>query len=151
MDSGQLIWITIAIVVALVIVGLVVFFGRKGKLKADRHRAAEMRQTAKTHELGAREGEAKAARAEADAKQAEVDAERLRREAHDRQEDARTVREDSQKRVRDADELDPDVHGGERPDARTGQGQPGPGSDVPAQGQSSRQQGGPEDPRGPRP
>jgi hypothetical protein len=158
MNSGQLIWIIIVIVVALVLVGLVVFFGRKRKLNADRGRAVEMRQQAETDELGAREGEAKAARAEADAQQAEVDAERLRREARDRQEDARTVREGSQERVREADQLDPDVDAGGRRDAQTGEGRPGPdggagqpaqgtgpGSDISGDGRSSRNQGGPED------
>jgi preprotein translocase subunit SecF len=161
MDSGQLIWIVI--VVALVIVGLVVFFGRKRKLKADRRRGVEMRQEAETDDLGAREGEAKAARAEADAQQAEVDAERLRREARDGQEDARTVREASQEQVREADELDPDVDAGGRRDAQAGEGQPrpdggasqpgrpaqgtGPESEISGDGQSSRHQGGPEDPR----
>jgi flagellar biosynthesis/type III secretory pathway M-ring protein FliF/YscJ len=126
MDSGQLLWIIIVIVVALVIVGLVVFFGRKGKLKADRRRAGAMREKAETDELGARESEAKAARAEADAQQAEVDAERLRREAREGQEEARTVREASQERVREADDLDPDVDAGGRRDAQAGEGQPGP-------------------------
>ena len=125
MDSGQLIWIVV-IVVALVIVGLVVFLGRKRKLNADRHRAGEIRKQAETDELGAREGEAKAARAEKDAQQAEVDAKRLRREAREGQEDARTVREGSQERVRKADEMDPDVDAGERRDAQTGEGQPRP-------------------------
>jgi flagellar biosynthesis/type III secretory pathway M-ring protein FliF/YscJ len=125
-NSGQLVWIVVVIVVALVIVGLVVFSGRKRKLKADRRRAAEMRQQAETDELGAREGEAKAARAEADAQQAEVDTERLRREARDRQEEAQTVREGSQERVREADELDPtiDARGGR--DSQAGENRPGP-------------------------
>jgi flagellar biosynthesis/type III secretory pathway M-ring protein FliF/YscJ len=130
MDSGQLIWIIIVIVVALVIAGLVVFFGRKRKLTADRRRAVEMRQEAETDELGAREGEAKAARAEADAQQANVDAERLRREARDGQEEARTVREASQARVREANDLDPDVDAGGRRDAQAGEGQQGPDGDA---------------------
>lgn len=139
MDSGQLLWIIIVVVVALAIVGLVVFFGRKRKLKADRHRAVEMRQEAETAELGAREGEAKAARAEADAQQAEVDAERLRREARDGQEEARTVREGSQARVREADELDPDVDAGGRRDGQPAEDEQGPDGgarqpDRPAQG-----------------
>ena len=165
MDSGQLVWIiVVVIVVALAVVGLVVFFGRKRKLNADRRQAVEMRQQAETDELGAREGEAKAARAEADAQQAEVDAERLRREARDRQKEARTVREGSQERVREADQLDPDVDAGGRRDAQTGEGRPGPdgpdgpdggpgrpaqetgpGSDISGDGQSSRNPGGPED------
>ena len=73
----------IIIVGALVIVGLVVFFGRKRRLKAERHRAIEMRQEAETDELDAWEGEAKACRAEADVQQAEVDADRPRREVRD--------------------------------------------------------------------
>lgn len=80
---------------------MVVFFGRKRRLKAERHRAIEMRQEAETAELDAWEGEAEAARAEADVQQAEVDAERPRREALESQEDALTVREGMQERVRE--------------------------------------------------
>jgi FtsZ-interacting cell division protein ZipA len=108
-DSGQLVWIIIGVVVVLAIIAAAVYFNRKRKVDADRNRAAEMREKAKTDELGAREREAKAARAEADAKQAEVDAERLRRDARDKQQEAEGVRATSQEQLRKADELDPDV------------------------------------------
>jgi len=108
-DSGQLIGIIIGVVVVIAIVVAVTMFSRKRKVEANRNKAVEMREQAKTEEIGAREREAKAARAEADAKQAEVEAERLREEARERQQEAEHVRAGAQDQLRKADELDPDV------------------------------------------
>jgi len=108
-DSGQLIGIIIGVVVVIAIVVAVTMASRKRKEEANRNKAVEMREQAKTEEIGAREREAKAARAEADAKQAEVEAERLREEARERQQEAEHVRAGAQEQLRKADELDPDV------------------------------------------
>lgn len=108
-DSGQLIGIIIGVVVVIAIVVAVTMVSRKRKVEANRSKAVEMREQAKTEEIGAREREAKAARAEADAKQAEVEAERLREEARERQQEAEHVRAGAQEQLRKADELDPDV------------------------------------------
>jgi len=117
-DSGQLIWIIIGVIVVLAIIAVVVMLGRRRKVDANRNRAVEMREQAKADELGAKEREAKALRAEADAKQAEVESERLRAEARGTQQEAESVRADVEEKRRKADELDPDVRtpkGGDAP------------------------------------
>ncbi|WP_426976032.1 hypothetical protein ACQCSU_14760 [Pseudarthrobacter sp. O4] len=119
MDSGQLIGIIVGVIVVLAIIAVAVMLNRKRKVEANRSRAVEMREQAKTDEIGAREREAKGARAEADAKQAEVEAERLREEAHGRQSEAENVRAGAQEQLRKADELDPDVVTSERGDAES--------------------------------
>jgi FtsZ-interacting cell division protein ZipA len=108
-DSGQLIGIIVGVVVVIAIVVVAVMLNRRRKVEADRNKAVEMREQAKSEEIGAREREAQAARAEADAKQAEVEAERLREEARERQQEAEHVRAGAQEQLRKADELDPDV------------------------------------------
>jgi FtsZ-interacting cell division protein ZipA len=118
-DSGQLVWIIVGIVVVLAIVAVVINLSRKRKTVADRNRAAEMREKAEADQLAAREHEAKAARADADAKAAEVEAERLRRQALGTQQEAETVRAGAQEQLRKADEVDPDVVTGKHDDGRT--------------------------------
>ena len=108
-DSGQLIGLIIGVVVVIAIVVVVTMLSRKRKVEANRNKAVEMREQAKTEQIGAREREAQASRAEADAKQAEVEAERLREEASARQQEAEKVRAGAQEQLRKADELDPDV------------------------------------------
>ena len=108
-DSGQLIGIIIGVVVVLAIIVVATMLSRKRRVEANRTKAVEMREQAKTEQIGAREREAQAARAEADAKQAEVEAERLREEARGRQQEAEQVRAGAQEQLRKADELDPDV------------------------------------------
>ena len=83
---------------------------RKRKVEADRNRAAEMREQAKTDEIGAREREAKAARAEADA-QAGRSRGRAAAGGSPRHGSRRprSVRAGAQEQLRKADELDPDV------------------------------------------
>lgn len=114
MDSGQLVWIIIAIIVVLAIIALVVFLGRKRKIEAGRQKAAEIREQAREDEIAARDREAKAARAEADAQRADVEAQRLRERARAQQEEAEGVRASTQENLRKADELDPDVVSGSR-------------------------------------
>ena len=114
MDSGQLTGLIIGVVVVIAIAVVATMLSRKRKVEANRHKAAEIREQAKTDEIGAREREAKAARAEADAQQAEVEAERLREEARARQQEAEKVRAGTQEQLRKADELDPDGAATER-------------------------------------
>lgn len=108
MDSGQLIGLIIGVVVVIAVIVVVAMLSRKRKAEANRNKAGELREQAKTEEIGAREREAKAARAEADAQQAEVEAERLREDAGARQQEAGEVRASAQEQLRKADELDPD-------------------------------------------
>jgi FtsZ-interacting cell division protein ZipA len=131
-DSGQLIWIIIGVIVVLAIIAVVVVLGRRRKVDANRNRAVEMREQAKADELGAKEREAKALRAEADAKQAEVESERLRAEARGTQQEAESVRADVEEKRRKADELDPDVRttkGGDGP-SRTEAARGGTGEEL---------------------
>ncbi len=116
METSQLIWIIIGIVVVLAVIGLVVALGRKRRQarvehqkEKGRQQAAEIRQKAQDTELEAREREARAAMADAEAQRAEVEAERLRREASERQSDAQVLREETVNHSRKADELDPDI------------------------------------------
>lgn len=105
-------WIVLIVVIVVIVVGIVIvvsMMGRRGKVEADRQRAAELREAASRDELAAREREAKSARAAADAKQAEVDAERLRREADERERAAAAARDEQQDKLSRADDVDPDV------------------------------------------
>ncbi|GAA4036991.1 hypothetical protein GCM10023063_22390 [Arthrobacter methylotrophus] len=115
MDGQQLIWIVVAIVVIAVVIAIVVF-GRRAKTAADRKRAAQLREQARTDALGAHERRAEAARAEADAHRAESEAERLHNEAMKKQKDSERANEVSQDRLRRAAALDPD--GGDSPGRR---------------------------------
>lgn len=109
MTATQLIWIIVAIVVVLVILGLVLYFGRQKQGEVRRSRAQELRRSAQADALDAKDVEATAARADADAQRAEVDAQRLRMEAGGRHEQADTVRARSEEQTREAQRLDPDV------------------------------------------
>lgn len=98
----------------LLIIGLIVFLGRKRKQahvqekrREDHQRANQIREEAQAKDLEAREREAHATRASAEAQQAEVDAERLRQEADQRQSDAQGLRRETEERTRHADEIDP--------------------------------------------
>ncbi|WP_411734356.1 hypothetical protein [Paeniglutamicibacter sp.] len=109
MDSGQLVWTIVIIVVALVILGLVLFFVQRRKKEKDHERAETLRQSAVDDELNARESEAKAARAAADAKQAQVDADRLQEEARSQNADAQSARSSAHEQAKRAQSLDPDA------------------------------------------
>jgi len=108
-NATQLIWIIVAIVVVLVILGLVLYFGRQRQGEVHRARAQELRRSAQGDALEAQDVEAKAARADADAQQAEVDAQRLRMEAGGQHEQADTARARSEEQIRKAQSLDPEA------------------------------------------
>ncbi|MFF5794703.1 hypothetical protein ACFY5D_21880 [Paeniglutamicibacter sp. NPDC012692] len=109
LDSSQLAWTITIFVVVLIILGLLLFLGRRWKLTKDRERAESLRQSAAADELRARENEAAAARAEAEAKQAEVDAEHLREAARNQADEAEAARSRAQEQTMKAESLDPDV------------------------------------------
>ena len=60
MDTGQLIWLIVAIVILLAVLAVVLYFSRKRTLDAHRSQAAELRQKAQEDQLAARESEAEA-------------------------------------------------------------------------------------------
>ncbi|MGE2835988.1 hypothetical protein [Mycobacterium sp. SMC-4] len=118
------VWIIVAVVVALIVLGLVVFMAGKARHRrraeeADRirHEVAEDsrrvdRQAALAQEAEAR---ARAAQAEADAKAAE--AARLADTAASRRETADSAREHVNSRLTEADKLDPRVGNNKTDDA----------------------------------
>jgi predicted RNase H-like nuclease (RuvC/YqgF family) len=140
MDSSTVIWVIVAIVVALVVIAAAVALWRRTsarRLEGKRERAGELReQAAATHEgirkrqaeLDATEAQARQMRAEADRKQAE--AKRLEAELGDRRS---TLHEHVQRRddvLAQADEIDPDVErdadaGAEDADSTRSSGQHG--------------------------
>lgn len=145
MDSGQLTWTIILIVVVLAIIVLGLFFGRRWKHAKDHEKAENLRQGAAAEELNAREGQAKAARAAADAQQAEVDAERLRDEARIQTEEAQSAQSRAEEQAMKADSIDPEVEtetsGRHRTDA-TGAPEEQPGDpNQPEQPRTTRDDG----------
>ena len=109
MDTGQIIWIVVAVVVIAIVAAVVMTISRRRRLEQDRHRATELREEAKAHtgqvqhsDLEAREAEVEAERARLQAEQAEARANEARRDnLHD---EARV-----EDHVREADHVDPDT------------------------------------------
>jgi flagellar biosynthesis/type III secretory pathway M-ring protein FliF/YscJ len=119
MDSSNVIWLIVAIVVALIVIAALIALSKRMAARKDdqhRERAGELReQAAATHqgirkhqaEADAVDARAREMRAEADRKQAE--AKRLEAEAQDKRS---TLHEHVERRdevLRQADDLDPDV------------------------------------------
>lgn len=111
MDTGQIIWIIVGVVVLLVLLGLAVWIARKKQQTEHRHQAQELRQGAQAtvgsggmqqSELEAREARLEAERARVEAERADVRAAEV--EQGHLQEQARY-----EDQVREADRLDPDV------------------------------------------
>jgi hypothetical protein len=120
MDSSTVIWVLVAIVVALIVIAAVVALSKRAAIRKEekhRERAGELREqaaatqeTIRRHqaELDATEARAREMRAEADRKRAE--AARIEADLTDRRS---TVNEHVQRRgevLAEADEMDPDVH-----------------------------------------
>ncbi|WP_260759032.1 hypothetical protein [Mycobacterium sp. SMC-4] len=131
MDNS--VWIIVAVVVALIVLGLVVFLANKTRHRRRADEADRIRQEVAedSHRVDrqatlAQEAEAKAraAQAEADAKAAE--AARLADTAASRRDTLNSAREHIDSRLSEADKLDPRVGRDAGTGARTGQ--PGTGS-----------------------
>jgi hypothetical protein len=115
MDTAQLIWIIVAIIVVIAVVAIIAALGRKkaaaraeAQREADRRRAGELRETAQAADLQARERDAAAMKAQADAEQAQVEAEKLRLQAERHNADAESGHQQAQEHLRQAADLDPD-------------------------------------------
>ena len=116
MDSNNVVWIVVAVLVALVVIGLVVFAARKAGNKrrvqqADRIREEVDQESLRVEKRAAlleeTEAKARAAKAEADVKAAE--AARLADTAATHRNAVTSSREDLAARRDHADELDPRV------------------------------------------
>ena len=111
MSRTQSVWLVIAIIVLLAVIGLVVRMASRRKVEADRTRANELRAQGDRTRLHASEEEANAASADARARQARVEAEKLELEAEARARDARESRHLAEEHHQRAAELDPDMDG----------------------------------------
>lgn len=119
MDSSTVIWVLVAIVVALVVIaGAVALFrwGSERKVDRNRSRAGELREQAAATQEGIRRHQAEADEAAAKAREVRAEADRKRAEAQQLEADAKqkrsTLHEHVERRnetLREADELDPDV------------------------------------------
>ncbi|GAA2791601.1 hypothetical protein [Mycolicibacterium pallens] len=116
MASNNVVWIVIAVVVALIVIGALVWVGRKRQVSRRVAKADDIREEVRQDQLKLQHREAvaeetaakaRAAKAEADAKAAE--AARLEANAAKHREDATAHREDLDERARHADSLDPRV------------------------------------------
>lgn len=114
MDS--LIWVILAVVVVLVLIGILVSRSRKQRKATHRADAQELRTRAAEHDRDVRERGADAAEADAQARRARAEAderaaraERLEVEAERRGERLSDVEATRDEQLRRADELDPDV------------------------------------------
>lgn len=116
--NSTIVWI-VAIVVVLILLALVVVMVGKGKAnkrEGKRTEAADIRQDAATHERTVQRHEAEASEQEASARQAHAESDRqaataakLDLAAQERGERASATRTEQHERLRQADEIDPDV------------------------------------------
>jgi hypothetical protein len=140
MTTSTIIWIIVAVIVVIAIIGLVMSRSRGRRVEVQRAKAAEIRQEAAEHDQHLREREASATEAQAqselaraEAQRRQVEAERLEAQARERSVDAESVRRERDERMRLADLHDPDVrtdkegyrldeHGNRLNDAHDGEG-----------------------------
>ncbi|BBX08084.1 hypothetical protein [Mycolicibacterium aichiense] len=121
MASNNVVWIVIAVVVVLVVIGLLVWVGRKRQVTRRVAQADDIREEVRQEQLKLQHREAvadetaakaRAAQAEAEAKAAE--AARLEANAAKHRDDAAAHREELDERASHADSLDPRVKEQER-------------------------------------
>lgn len=117
MDTNNVVWIVVAVVVALVVIGLIVFAARKVGDRRHAQEADQIREKVDHDSRGVEkraalldetEAKARAAKAEAEAKAAE--AARLTNTAATHRESVTSSQEDLAARRDRADELDPRVN-----------------------------------------
>lgn len=130
MDTSQIVWIIVAVVVVLIIIGIIARMAGRKKAVRNREEAGRIRAEEQETQLQARERENSAQRAKADAdaaelkskerdieaqrlqaeaKDAEVAADRKRMDADQQSAAAREQQQASEERMRHADKLDPDA------------------------------------------
>ncbi|MCG7309411.1 hypothetical protein [Brachybacterium sp. ACRRE] len=124
----------IVVLAILIIVGVVSSRRRRARQEEiDRQRAAELRSQAQKDQVEVKEREIKARETELEADKAKVEAERRDQTAQQQRQDADRARADVDGRLRQADELDPDV------DAKGSSGRRG--SDAPLDETTARDAG----------
>ncbi|KAA0108418.1 hypothetical protein [Mycolicibacterium sp. P1-5] len=132
MASNNVVWIVIAVIVALIVIAALVWVGRKRQMSRRVTQAEEIREGVRQDHVKVQRREAladetaakaRAAQAEAEAKAAE--AARLKDNAEKHRTDAASHRQDLDERAQHADSLDPRVKEDERAESVSRGDQPG--------------------------
>jgi hypothetical protein len=115
MDTSTLVWVVVAAVAALIVVGALVLVSQRRLAHSHRRKATTIRDHAAehVHQVGQREALADEAEANARGMQAQADAKaavaaRLQHGAATRRDEAKTARAEVDEEFVRADELDPD-------------------------------------------
>lgn len=103
------VWIVVAIVVLLLVIGAIVAVAQKCKQESNRREAAELRENARhrSSELDQHEADMRSVEAEAERRRAEAD--KLEAVAEQRRMRLESERTEHAESLREADEIDPDV------------------------------------------
>ena len=103
------VWIAVAIVAALVIIGAIAALGKHKKADWDHSRAEAIRDDVGQRRSELREREASTLETEARAERARAEAERLEAQARENRQEVEEDRSSLNERLREADERDPQV------------------------------------------
>jgi len=109
MDSDTVIWIVVAVVVALLILGLLAALMNKRKTEQRKAQAAELRQDAQSRTPDLDEADVRAREAEVEAERARLEAERAQTRAAEAEQARAAEQAGYEDRIREADRLDPAV------------------------------------------
>jgi hypothetical protein len=109
MDSDTVIWIVVAVVVALLVLGLLAALMNKRKTEQRSAAAAELRQDARSRTLDLDEADVRAQEAQVQAERARLEAERAQTQAAEADQARAAEHAGYEDRIREADQLDPAV------------------------------------------
>jgi uncharacterized protein HemX len=112
MDTSDIVWLVVAILVVLAVIALLVAMMRKRKEKkaeSDRLHAQQLRREAATHAGGIAQSQVQARESEARAMRARLEAERAEAEAAEAQQALDMEQAKREDRLREADRIDPSV------------------------------------------
>ncbi|MGZ5400081.1 MAG: hypothetical protein ACXWDL_13325 [Nocardioides sp.] len=112
METSEIVWIIVAVVVVLALIGLAVSMSRKrqaAKATQNRQHAEGLRQEARAQQGGVQQEELKAREAELEADRKRLEAERAEAEAERAKQSHLQEHARIEDQVREADRVDPDV------------------------------------------
>ena len=109
MDSDTVIWIVVAVVVALLILGLLAALINKKRTEQRKAQAAALRQDAQSRAPDLDEADVRAREAEVEAERARLEAERAQSRAMEAEQVRAAEQAGYEDRIREADRVDPAV------------------------------------------
>ncbi|HET6391990.1 MAG TPA: hypothetical protein VFG13_04145 [Blastococcus sp.] len=112
MDSDTVIWIVVAVVVALLVLGLLAALMRNKKTEHRKVQAAELRQDAQSRAPDLDEADVRAREAEVEAERARLEAERAKTRATEAEQARAAEQALYEDQIREADRVDPAVDTG---------------------------------------